>query len=454
MQKELITEPPSNSVSGELLKLTLPLMVGNLLQTAYNLTDAYFLDKLGREELSAPSIVLQILIFFVVFGSSLAAAGTTLISQARGKGSSARINLYASQTAGLMLGVSGVVMLVGFAVTTPLLTLLRTPADVFGFARDYMLIIFCGMPFLFSALLFRGLLSGMGNTKLPLRIQLITVGVNVMLDPIMIFGWFGCPALGVQGAAIATVIARAIAAVCAWTILLRGKHGIRLSLTAMRPTKKMSMLLKIGIPVSLGKSASSLGFIVLQGLVNTFGAAVIAAFGVGSRIVNLMNMPSMAISQSTAILIGHSLGAQAHERVSRIIHASIKLTLGFLLPLMGVLYFGGGQITQWFVNDAETIAEGIIMFRILALSCVFFGLTHIVFGTLQGAGDTRPLLFLVSLRLWGLRVPISFLLANVLGFGPAGIWFGTLLSNLIGFGIGMLWLQYGSWKTAINVEHI
>ena len=444
-----------HAVFRDLLRISLPLMLGSFIQTLYNLTDAYFLGKLGKEELSAPSIVLNLILFLILFALGLSAAGTTLISQAKGKGDQERVDFYLGQTTLVIQILAFVIMGIGLVGANSLLRLLQTPDEVFQYAKDYMTIIFWGIPFLFGFFIIQGAMQGIGDTKTPVKIQIVSVVLNVALDPILIFGWFGCPAFGVKGAAFATVFARGVGSAISFIVLIRGRHGLALTRENLRPNKEaLLLLLRVGLPSALARSLSALGFLVLQGIVNSFGASVIAAFGVGTRIVNLFNMPSMSISQGTAALIGQSLGAKDHERTRHIVVVSIKSVLGFIVPAMMVTFFWGNLVTKFFVNDPETIYYGASLLRVMSVAVVFFGLFNVVAGTLQGAGDTKPLMYLQILRLWGIRVPGAYLLAYVAHFGPSGIWYAMLWSNIICFVVGLLWLRRGSWKTAIDVDTI
>lgn len=430
-------------------------MLGNFCQTLYNLTDAYFLGKLGKAELSAPTIVLNLVLFLIMFALGLSAAGSTLISQAKGKGDRERVDFYLGQTTLVIQVLAFLIMIIGLLGTKPLLLLLQTPDEVFQYTREYMMIVFLGIPFIFGFFIMQGAMRGIGNTKTPLKIQIVSVMLNVILDPILIFGFFGCPKLGVKGAAIATVFARGVASLISFTILAQGKHGLTLKWKHLKPNKDaLLLLLRVGLPSSLGHSFSSLGFVVLQGIVNSFGASVIAAFGIGTRIINLFNMPSMSISYGTAALIGQSLGAKDHDRTHHIISVSIKSMLGFIVPAMTLTFFWGNRVTRFFINDPDVIYHGAMLFRIVSVSVIFFGLFNVVLGVFQGSGDTRPLMYLQILRVWGIRVPGAYLFAIGLHLGPPGIWYSLFVSNIICFVLGLLWLRRGSWKTAINVDAI
>lgn len=434
-----------------LLKIALPLMAGNLVQTLYNLTDAFFLGKLGKAELSAPTIAFPIIFFLILFGIGLSMAGTTLIAQAKGRGDDERVDFYVGQATSLMIIVSCVMACAGILLAKPLLILLQTPVNVFAFTFDYMIIIFTGLPFMFGFLILQSTMQGIGRTVVPLVLQVFTVALNVALDPLLIFGVGPFPAMSVRGAAVATVIARGIGSMVAFVLLLRGRYGLRLRREHMRlDGKTVRLFLRIGLPSSFGQAVSALGFTVLQGIVNSFGTAVIAAFGVGNRLISLFNMPAMGISRATTTLVGQNLGARDVDNAKATIRLSILINQAFLIPCMILVFFYGNEFVRFFVNDPETIRYGAQLFRVVAPSVVFFGFFHATTGALQGAGDTRPVMYLNIARLWALRIPVVYLLAYVVGLGPASIWWGMFVSNMVTAAAGMFYLRKGTWVTALN----
>ena len=451
------------SLLRQLLRIALPLMAGNLVQTLYNLTDTYFLGKLGSAELSAPTIAFPIIFFLILFGIGLSMAGTTLIAQAKGKAlgmsvekeEQEKVDFYLGQSTVILMATALILSAAGLLVAEPLLKLLKTPAEVYDFTRDYMNIIFAGMPFMFGFLVLQSGMQGIGRTTVPLILQVVTVAINIGLDPLLIFGAGPFPAMGVRGAAIATVIARGIGSTIAFVILFRGRYGIQLRLENLRPHRQsIGLLLRIGLPSSFGQAASALGFTVLQGIVNSFGPAVIAAFGVGNRLINLFNMPAMGISRATTTLVGQNLGAGDPKRARETVLLGIILIQSFLMPAMILTFFYGSSFVRFFIDDPETMRYGAELFRVVAPSVVLFGFFHAVTGALQGAGDTRPIMYLNIARLWLLRVPVAYLLAFVIGIGPGAIWWGMFVSNMVTAIAGLLYLKRGTWIQALDSREV
>ncbi len=438
-----------------LTTLALPIMATNLLHMLYNLADTYFLGKLGPEAISAPSVSFSIVFFMIIFGSGFSMAGTTLISQAKGKGDEERINFYVSQVFLMLSILSVIIMAAGILGADYLLIAMQVPRDILPTVATYLRIIFIGMPLMFMSFVLRATLQGVGDSVTPMKIQIITVIVNVILDPILIFGLGPVPALGVAGAAIATIIARGVSMVMVLRILITGKRGIKLERKYLKPDPTAwRLIIKIGLPSSVGGGISALGFTVMQGLVNTYGAAVIAAFGVGNRIIGLFNMPAQGISQATAVLVGQCLGRKDHKAAEQTVSYGILTILLFVVSGMVVTFFYGNSVTRFFIDDPEVISYGAQLFRVVSLSVVFFCLFTVINGAFQGGGDTKPIMVFNILRLWGLRIPLALLLTQVFEMGPVGIWWAMCISNILVAAGNYMLYRTGRWKYRLNPEQI
>lgn len=435
-----------------LSRLAVPIMLASLLQMTYNLVDTWFLGRIGAAAVSAPAMAFSFIMFLAVFGIGFSMAGTTLVSQAHGAGKADRVNFYAGQTV-TIVGVLGVAAgVIGFVTTPTLLVLMRAPEESFDYARVYMQIVFAGIPLMFFFFILQALLHGLGDSITPLKIQVCTVVLNVILDPIFIFGFGPIPPLEVAGAAIATVISRSVAAILAIIVLVRGRHGIRIVPRYLRPNPEaIRQFVEIGLPASLGQGISALGFTVLQGVVNSFGVAVVAAFGVANRIISLFNMPAIGLSKATAALVGQSLGADAPEQARRVVRLSVLSMLAMIVPAMALTFVFGSSLVRFFVNDPAVIAHGAALFRIVSVSVIPFTLFMVISGAFEGGGVTRPVMVLSALRLWVMRVPLALLLSAHPRLGPNGIWVAMFLSNVVTAAAGFLWLRRGTWLRKVSI---
>ncbi|MGI6433529.1 MAG: MATE family efflux transporter [Sphaerochaetaceae bacterium] len=452
----MIDEPPSSTFK-ELMSLSLPIMASNLLQTLYNMADAFFLGKLGTEAISAPSITMNVSNFIIVFGAAFTVAGTTLVSQAYGadKQNRGRLDFLASQVFLVNFLMSIAVMVVGALTTTSLVRLIKVPTGLTSvYTTQYMRITFYTIPFLFGDFIFRSVLQGIGDAMTPLYIQGFAVLLNIILDPLFIFGFGPIAPMAVRGAAWATFIARAISCTVSLGLLFGGYKGIRVTKKYLRPDKKtLKLMSRIGLPAAVGQSVSSLGFAAIQQVVNTFGPAVIAAFGIGNRIQSLFNMPAMGISQGTAVLVGRKLGAGQAKEAQKITNKALLISGIFITVGMAAVLVFGAHVIRFFVDDPEVVHYGIPMFAYTSLGVVVFALYTVVLGAFQGGGVTKPVMILNILRLWGLRVPLAYVLSHFWALGPSGIWLAMLISNLVSWLWATILYKKGKWKQVlINSE--
>jgi putative MATE family efflux protein len=435
-----------------LITLAVPIMLTNLLQVTYNLVDAWFLGRVSATAVSAPSIAFSVVFFLSVFGMGFSQAGTTMVSQSHGAGNRRLVDFYASQTVGLVTVAGLVVGVLGVAAVAPLLRLLNVPTEAYPETAIYMRIIFSAVPLMFFFFVLQALLQGVGDSITALWVQLATVTLNGVLDPLLIFGWGPVPAMGVAGAATATLISRAVSAVAILIILFRGREQLAIHRRDLRPdAAAWKRLIGIGLPLATGQGIAALGFTVLQGVVNGFGVAVIAAFGVGNRIIGMFNMPAIGLSRATAALVGQELGAGRPDGARHALRVSVLSMLAFIVPSMALTFLFGNLVMRFFVDDAEVIAHGATLFRIVSVSVVPFTLFTVINGAFQGGGDTRPVMYLSVLRLWGIRVPLAMFLAWNLAIGPAGIWYAMFVSNIVTATLGFAILRSGRWLRRIEL---
>jgi Na+-driven multidrug efflux pump len=257
----------------------------------------------------------------------------------------------------------------------------------------------------------------------------------------------------VFGAAAATFIARFISGFISLTLLIKGKHGVRISWKGMKPHKPtLHLISKIGFPSGVGQSISSLGFAVIQGSINSFGPVVIAAMGVGNRIQSLFHMPSQGISQGVSILAGKKLGSNEPKEAQKVVNTGLLL-IGVMISIgMALVLIFGKWVIIFFVNDPLVIEEGTVMFMFTAPSVVIFALFTVMLGAFQAGGQTKDIMTMNITRLWGLRVPLVYLIPALFSVGSHGIYMAMLASNVI----TTIWACYvfrkGRWKVNLIEE--
>jgi putative MATE family efflux protein len=378
-----------------------------------------------------------------------AIAGTTLIAQYTGARDHAMVDHVAAQTLVTVVAVSVVLGALGFALAPWLLHLMGVAADVYRNALAFLRVMFAALPFLFAYAMVQALMRGVGEVKAPLYIVAGTVCVNFALDPVLIFGKLGAPALGVMGAAIATLIAQGLAAAVSLSLLFGGRYGIHVRWHDFKPDLvfvKRAFLL--GYPVSIEQSARGLGMTVLTFLITSFGTVVTASFGVGINVFNVALIPAMGFSMATSTLVGQNIGAGNIARAERVARLSAAITFGVLTAFGVICFVFAPAIVAFFVpEDARVIAEGAVYIRVVAWSFGFIGLQFALMGVLRAAGEMIPAMAITLLSQWALQIPLAYFLSKHTPMGTDGIWWSTPVANVATAIVAYLWFARGNWKT-------
>ena len=442
-----------------LVRLAWPLVAIQLLQVAYNLVDTIWLGRLSADAVGALSLAFPLVFLVISIGGGFTAAGAILVAQHTGAGGSRAAGRIAGQTLGFVSILSVVVGAIGFLATGPLLSLL--PADpatterVIPLAAEYMRVFFLGSPALFGFFVFSSLMRGVGDTRTPLAVMLVSVIVNVALDPFLIFGWWIFPALGVEGAAIATVTSRAVATLAGLYVLFGTDLGPKIELGDLIPKPgPVRDIVELGVPTALEQSGTALAMVAATAMVATFPPAVVAAYGLGNRLMSLVTLPAMGLSQAMDTAVGQNLGADEAERATRVVRLGMILVVAVLAVVTVVVAAVPEPIVTVFLPAqteaaAETIGHASTYLRIMSIAFVFFGVFQVAMGTFRGAGNTTTALALSLFALWIVRLPATYLLAFPLEWGPTGVWTAVALGDVAGALAAIAWLSRGTWKSAV-----
>ena len=442
-----------------MVALAWPIIVTELLQVAYNLADTFWLGRYSTDALAAISLAFPLIFLFISVGGGFTVAGSTLVAQYTGAKSEGSAGTVAGQTLSFITLIAVTVGVLGFLLTEPMLSALPsspgTGADVIPLAGEYMEVFFLGLPFLFGFFVFSALMRGYGNTRAPMVVMAVSVLVNVVIDPILIFGWFGAPELGVQGAALATIVSRGIATVIGIYILFGTSAGPSVSVADFRPKLEyVAQIVRIGVPSAIEQSATALGFITLTVMVISFAPEVVAAYGLGNRLTSLIFLPALGLGRATNTIVGQNLGAQKPERAERAVYLAASVGAGVMVVAGVVAYLLAEPIVSVFVGTtgadaARTVQFSVEYVRIRAVEFGFIGVLQVVLGAYRGAGNTKTALAFSLVALWLGRVPIVYLLSFEYGFQETGIWVGMAAGQIIGAILAAAWFTRGTWKQSV-----
>ena len=438
------------------MALSWPVMLSNAFQTFYNLTDAFWLGKVGPEAVAAPSISWPILFLLISLSAGFAIAGLSLVSQYTGAGESEKANKVAGQLLGTLLIASLGVAVVGFFLAEDILRLMNVPEGVLNVTASYLKITFLGLPFMFSFFGFQALLRGYGDTRTPMIISVSSAVLDAALDPFFVFGWFGLPAMGAAGAALTTAITRGLAGIVGMYLLFSGRVGLKLRLTHLKPDLNlMKRIVSIGIPSGIGQSGTALGFVVLTSLVSTEDGILggtgllLSAYGIGNRISSLINIIIFSGVSALSTMVGQNLGADQHDRASEVVKKLFLTFISISAIESVVVYLLRVPLYRIFI-DAESVVEmGSTYIMFFVPSIPFFTVFRLCTSVFDGAGSTKVSMTLSIIRLWGMRILLAYVLYFVFGMGATGIWIGLASGNVGGAAVSLVWLSRGTWRKKI-----
>ncbi|WP_026894415.1 MATE family efflux transporter [Clostridiisalibacter paucivorans] len=442
-KREFILEGKMSKV---ILVLSGPLMINNLIQTIYNLTDTYFVSILGDTEVAAITLIWPVIFFMMSLGIGVSIAGTTLISQYIGSDNYTKAKYIAGQIISFSLVFSFVLGIIGFIISPHIIRFMGGEGDLFTYSNEFLRIIFLGMPTMFIFFAFNAIKQGQGDTMTPMRYGALSVGLNIILDPIFIF----VLDMDIQGAALATVLARGVFAIYALYTLFNKNTGIQLTKKDLIFNKELlQKIIKIGLPSSIGQSTAALGFTVLNIFILSFGEETITAFGIGNRINSLILMPAMGIGSALATIVGQNLGADNIKRAKEAVKTSAFIATIFLVIGGSIIFSLSEKVVGIFSDNAIVLKQGSQYLKLISMGLPLVGFFQIFIGTFQGSGHTISAMIIMMGRLWGLRIPMILIFKKFTNLGPSSVWYSMVLSNaficIIGFGIYMT----GKWKKKV-----
>jgi putative MATE family efflux protein len=447
------TEGP---ISLALVRLSVPIILANILQTAYQLTDTFWVGRLSAQAVAAVSLCFPVAFLCISLGGGLPIAGTVLIAQFRGKGDEHGVSHVAGQTLLMSLVVAAVLAFIGFIFAEPIMRFMGAASDVLPDAVRFLKVTYLGFIFVFGFLAYQALVRGLGTVYPPMFIVLGTVLLNFALDPLFIFGWGPIPARGVSGAAMATLCTQMLATAIGFALLVRGTHGVSLHWRDFRPDFRMiATLARIGLPSSMEQSTQALGVGMMMLLVSTFGTNPIAAYGIGQRVLSCAIIPAMGLSLATSTLVGQNMGAGRVDRAVKTNRTSCIISF-VTLTIAGIVMFFIARPTSAFLmpEGGEAIAESATLIRILSFSFGFIGLQQVLTGTLRGAGDTVAPMMLAIISLWVLRFPLAYVLSKHTPLGADGIWWAVAISIVFSALLTGIWFARGDWKSRRLLEEV
>lgn len=428
-----------------ILTLAVPVVINSFLQTMYNLTDTYWLGKIGTEQLAAINLVTPVQNIILNFGTGITVAGSVLIAQYIGAKEYENAKSMANQIFACAGCFAIACAAVVFAATSGIVSWLGADGETYTHACTYLRIVVWDMPFLYMVNIFSAVHQAQGDTVRPMFLNLGGILLNMILDPLLMIAWN----MGTAGAALATLLAKMVPATVAFLLLSRRSNPVHLDIHNMRfDREKLKMILQIGLPTAIGGSTMQLGFLLMSRNVYAYGSQAMAAYGIGNKVNGLISLPSNGVGSAVATIVGQNMGAKQLRRAEEGYLLSMKICVVFLFVGGMILSrdFISTSIVSIFSDDPQVIEWAADFLSIMAFWCFTNGVYNASTGLFQGTGHTEVTMAVDATRLWVFRFLTLWFCESVLHMGVRSVWYSVVVSNGISSVILFILYKSNIWK--------
>jgi len=411
----------------------IPMIWGIFAVISMNLADAYFVGQLGTDELAAMGFTFPIVMIMTSVTFGIGMGTSSLISRAIGSKDQDEVRGYATASILLALVAAIILATTGILTIEPVFRLLGAPEHIIPLIDNYMRIWYLGSFLIVVPMVGNSAIRATGNTKLPSYVMISVAVVNVILDPIFIFGWFGFPAMELKGAALATVVSSSIAFLIGFYIL-----KVKLNFLAFEHCYKSlwtrwKALLYLAVPAAATNLISPISIAITTWLVAQYSSDAVAGYGIAARIESFMLIVLMALSTVIAPFAGQNWGAKRFDRLTEAVSASFKFSWIWGIAVSLLLWLTADYFLVAFTDDPDAIAVAKSYLLVVSMTFSFLGMIMMTSSIANGMGNPLPALLFTVSRLLVVYLPLVWILSKT--FGVDGIFMATAASNIIvGFG--------------------
>jgi len=438
----------SGSIKKAIFLLSVPMILEMLMESIFAIVDIYYVSRVSVNAVATIGLTESMitLVYAVAIGLSMAA--TAIVARRIGEKDVEGASQAAVQVIFLGIAVSIIIMIIGILYAKELLALMGAEPDLIAEGYGYTKVLMAGNITIMLLFLINAIFRGAGNASIAMWTLILSNGLNIILDPIFIFGMGPVPAYGVEGAAIATTIGRGTAVVFQLSILFKGYGMIKIKLKNL--VFKFAIMLNL-IKVSLGGIGQFLigtsSWVILMRIMSEFGSEVLAGYTIAIRVMMFTLMPAWGMSNAAATLVGQNLGAGKPERAEVSVWKTGKYNAWFMgLVSIGYLAFAP-QIITLFNETRDVVHYGSLCLRVIALGYIFYGYGMVVIQSFNGAGDTKTPTYINFICFWLFQLPFAYVVGISLEVGPVGVFSAITMAEILIAIIGTIWFRKGIWKS-------
>lgn len=437
----------SISIKKSIFYLSIPMILEMVMESLFAVVDIFFVGKLGVNAVATVGLTESVLTIIYSIAIGLSMAATAIVARRIGEKNQQAASIAAFQAI-MVCSIFAIAMaVIGVWQAQTMLRLMGGSEELIAEGYRYTQIVFGGNVAIMLLFLINGIFRGAGNAALAMRALWIANGFNIVLDPLLIFGWGPIPAMGLEGAAWATTIGRSLGVVFQLLVLFKGMSIIRFYWESLQMNwKTIWTILKVasgGMGQFLIESAS---WIFLMRIISESGSVALAGYTIAVRLIIFVLLPAFGFSNAAATLVGQNLGALQPGRAERSAWLSAHITALFLGVCSVVFIIGAGYFIAIFNQEAGVIEVGRLGLTIICLGYVFFAYGMVMSQSLNGAGDTRTPTIINLAVLWGFQLPLAYVLANTFGLGAVGVFWAITVSHSVHALVSMWVFNRGKWK--------
>ncbi|MEX2369512.1 MAG: MATE family efflux transporter [Bacteroidales bacterium] len=437
-------------ISKAILLLSIPMVLEMIMESVFALVDIWFVSRLGSSEVAVVGITESMMTLIYAIGMGLGVGTTALVSRRIGEHNPRAAAQAAVQAIIATVAVSILFSVIGIIFAKDMLRFMGATEETIEMGYHYPMIMLGGNAVIMLLFVINAVFRSSGDAAISMRILLIANLLNIILDPLLIFGWGPIPAMGLKGAAIATNTGRGIAVIYQLYILMKGQYRIKVKIEDLK--LQVLTIVKV-IRLSLGAIGQNLishsSWVFLVWVITSLGENAIAGYTIAIRVIIFVLLPSWGMSNAAATLVGQNLGAQQPDRAER----SAWIVGGVNMVLLGIVSIVFISVPQLFINffvdkaiDPEVWEAGITCLRVVSFGFLIYALGMVMVQSINGAGDTTTPILLNVIAFWIIEIPLAYILTNMADMGVIGVCYAIVVAETMLALMAMFIFKRGKWK--------
>ncbi|WP_114490763.1 MATE family efflux transporter [Candidatus Ulvibacter alkanivorans] len=435
------------SIRKAIILLSIPMILEMCMESIFALVDIAYVSQVSTNAVATIGLTESVLTLVYAVAVGLSMAATAVVARRIGEKDKEGANRASVQVIFLGIAVAAVVSCIGIMYPKEILQLMGAEASLVEEGYRYTQILFGGNITIVLLFLINAIFRGAGNASIAMWVLILSNGLNIILDPIFIFGWGPIPEYGVAGAAIATTIGRGTAVLFQLYLLFFGSTRIKLALHHIK--LNLTIMFNL-IRVSLGGIGQFLigtsSWIFLMRIMSEFGSEVLAGYTIAIRVMMFTLMPAWGMSNAAATLVGQNLGANQPDRAEISVWKTSKYNAWFMAVISVLYLVFAARIISWFSDEQDVVYYGALSLQIITAGYVFYAYGMTITNAFNGAGDTKTPTIINFFCFWLIQLPFAYTAALLWDWGPIGVFTAITLAEVLIAIIAILWFKKGSWK--------